>query len=35
MKRIVLILAGIMIVLTLNAQDAKTILQKVDENMSS
>lgn len=35
MKRIFLILIGILIALTMNAQDAKAILQKVDDNMSS
>lgn len=35
MKRLFFILAGVLMGFTLNAQDAKTILQKVDENMSS
>lgn len=35
MKRLFFVLAGILMGFTLNAQDAKTILQKVDDNMSS
>lgn len=35
MKRLLLILAGSVMVFNINAQDAKTILQKVDDNMSS
>lgn len=35
MKRLFFVLAGVLMGFTLNAQDAKTILQKVDDNMSS